>query len=733
VFELITSYALISKKKEMALFHLQMKIKTALFVVVILSYTGLAFGQEENLQVYDRWINWSNGKDMLVQHVNKQAFAFLDERDKEVAGLTTKENWAKRQAKVDEILMAMVGPFPEKTPLAAKITGTLKKEGYRVEKIVYESIPGFYVTGALYIPGGMKRNGPAILFTSGHTMDAFRYPSYQTMILNLVKKGFIVFAIDPIGQGERIQHYDAEKNASAVGSMTREHSYLGEQCFLSGASIAKYFIWDGIRAIDYLLTRKEVDPSRIGITGQSGGGTQAAYIFAFDKRIKAGAPVNFITGFRRLLESIGPQDAEQNFYHGVANGITHADLLEVRAPAPALIVSGTRDFFSIQGARETYGEVKNAYAAFGADENVEMVEDDWGHGYTPKLREGIYRFFQKHLGLPGNSKDEEIKMLDAQELKITTSGQVSTAFANAETVFSLNKKYTEKLIDKLETSRKDIDAHLKEVASQAKRLSGYSTPSPELKSVFRGRYQREGYSVEMYGLEGEGDCVIPLLLFVPDGNRTFPAVIYIHPDGKTADAAVGGKIEQLVKKGYVVAAPDLIGTGETKGDGSGVAMLIGRSITGIQAGDVTRVVHFLKSQPNVDSGKIKAIAFDEMCPTLIHAAAFDNSISSVSLVGAPLSYQAMAMNPFYDGGFFNDGVAGALTAYDLPDLIACISPRKITLVGLKDQMRQPASAPLIDKALSFPRAVYSYKSVSGNIDILSASADMNGVEGWGLE
>ena len=136
-------------------------------------------------------------------------------------------------------------------------------------------------------------------------------------------------AIDPISQGERIQLYDPDKKISLLGAgaITREHSYLGTQTLISGTSIARYFIWDGIRGIDYLLTRDEVDPQRLGVTGQSGGGTQAAYLYAFDERIKAGAIVNYITGFRRLLESIGPQDAEQNFYHGVLKGITHADLL----------------------------------------------------------------------------------------------------------------------------------------------------------------------------------------------------------------------------------------------------------------------------------------------------------------------------------------------------------------------------------------------------------------------
>jgi cephalosporin-C deacetylase-like acetyl esterase len=143
-------------------------------------------------------------------------------------------------------------------------------------------MPGFYVTGCLFIPDSIKGKRPAILFVSGHTQESFRYKEYQIMILNLVKKGFIVFGIDPVSQGERIQHYDPEKNASVIGPTTREHEYLGNQTLISGVSLARYFIWDGIRGIDYLLTREEVDPANIGVTGQSGGGTQSSYIFAFD-------------------------------------------------------------------------------------------------------------------------------------------------------------------------------------------------------------------------------------------------------------------------------------------------------------------------------------------------------------------------------------------------------------------------------------------------------------------
>jgi dienelactone hydrolase len=687
---------------------------------------------KENLNVFSDWIEWSDGRNMLVHHLNKQAFALLDNRDREIAGLKTREEWIDRQKKMREILVNTVGPFPEKTPLNAKVTGIVRKEGYRIEKVIFESMPRFYVTGCLFIPEGIKGKRPAILFVSGHTQESFRYREYQLMILNLVKKGFIVFGIDPVSQGERIQLYDPEKNASVIGPTTREHGYLGTQCFISGVSLARYFIWDGIRAVDYLLTRKEVDPARLGVTGQSGGGTQSSYIFAFDERIKAGAPVNYITGFRRLLESIGPQDAEQTFYHGIINGITHADLLEVRAPNPALIVAGTRDFFSIQGARETYAEVRKAYSAYDAGNNIGMIEDDFAHGYTVKLREGVCAFFQKSLDLPGQPEDEEIKFPDARDLTVTPTGNVASSYPEAETVSSINSKETQKLTDRIELSRKNIESHLESVQKSAKELSGFQAPGPDIKTVFRGRYRRDGYSVEMYALHGEGNYFVPLLVFVPGNGTRFPAVVYLHPKGKLTDASAGGRIEQLVRKGYLVAAPDLIGTGETAGSG-GVAMLIGRSTAGLQAGDVLRVTGYLKSRNDVDINKITAAAFDETCPVLLHAAVFDRSISSVSLFGSLISYRSVAMNRLYNPGFASGSVYGALTAYDLPDLMGCIAPRKIALVELKDQMKQPASGELIEKELAFPRSAYSRKNAEKNLKVLTSAGDIGSVISWGLE
>src|SRR5690606_1212381 len=127
-------------------------------------------------------------------------------------------DWINRQNEVKKILMEVIGPLPERTPLNPRITGIVQKDGYRIEKIIFESLPDFYVTGVLLIPNGLNNKAPAIIQVSGHYSEAFRAKSIQKRLYNLVKKGFIVFAIDPIGQGERIQYWNNDTHESEMGS-----------------------------------------------------------------------------------------------------------------------------------------------------------------------------------------------------------------------------------------------------------------------------------------------------------------------------------------------------------------------------------------------------------------------------------------------------------------------------------------------------------------------------------
>ena len=706
---------------------------------------------EEDLNVFQQWLRWNNGGTLLLDHLIEQAMVYYEIRDKEIAKLTTKSDWMNRQNLVKEKLMKIVGPFPEKTPLNPKITGTIKRDGYRIDKIIYEAMPGYYVTGCLYVPEGVKGKVPAIVNVIGHNQEAFRNELYQVINYNLVKKGMMVFAIDPPGQGEHLQYFDPKINFSSIGYTVVEHSYFGNQCFLSGSSAARYFIWEGIRAIDYLVSRKDVDPERIGVTGFSGGGTITSYLSAFDERVKVSIPCSWSTASRRQLETKGAQDAETEFIRGVEEGITFEDLLEVRAPKPTLLTFVSRDqYLTLQGARESLSEAKKAYRAYGMEDNIMISEDDSKHWMTPKIRYDIYSFFMKHFDIKGDPSEIEAELFKYEELNVTPTGQISTSFGG-DMVFDVNKRETEKLIENLERSRKDIDKHLNDVKMKARVVSGYIAPSGEgMRSFINGRYQRDGYSVGKYAIIGEGNYPIPFLLFVPGDNvKKHPALIYIHPEGKVKDAAPGGEIEKLVRMGYVVAAIDVLGIGETKNTASrGAAdgytsVLIGRSIVAIQASDIVRIADHLKICDEVDPSRIGAVGLNEMCLPLIHAAAFDPSISNITLIGSPVSYRSIAMNRIFRIGLtptgnsgvnhpyevnFQWGIAGVLTAYDLPDLIGCIAPRKVAITDLKDHTLNTASEDLVKQEMAFPQSVYAHKNVPGNLRVTSGEASTSLVD-----
>jgi dienelactone hydrolase len=704
-----------------AAYYLKIVYVFCMFFLIVTD-RSLLNAQDEDLSVLRNWYQYTDKENALYHHLAEESFQYLSERTVAIAQLSTKSDWEKRQKAVREKLMKIIGPFPEKTPLNPHITETLIKDGYKMEKLYYESQPDFFVTAGLFIPDNLKGKTPAVIYCSGHSDDGFRSIAYQRVILNLVNKGFIVLAFDPVSQGERWQYLDPDFGISKIGGPTLEHSYPGAQCFLNGSSLARYMIWDGIRAIDYLLTREEVDPERIGITGRSGGGTQSSYIAACDDRILAAAPEGFITSTQRLLESIGPQDAEQNFYHGLVNGIDHADLLEVRAPKPALVITTTRDFFSIQGARETAAEIQRVYQAYGQPENFQMIEDDDVHASTKANRERMYAFFQKYLNLPGDSSDENVTYLSREELRVTTTGQVMKDLGG-ESIFSLNLKQVRDDLEALRKKRRVSNRKPDDIVARAVMLSGYRRPDPKRTAVFTGRYQREGYTIEKYFIRGEGDYPLPFLLVKPNDPGPFPVILYLHDDDKQKEALPGGQIEWFVNKGYMVIAPDLLGRGEIgperfQGDAYDfkpgrapyniwfLSVQNARSIVGIQAADVVRLVNYVKSRDDINKQKIFGVARGEICPVLSHAAAFDNSIARIALFDPLVSYQSLVLNTYYLPKFMPAAVAGAIPDYDLADLYTAIAPRRLLLVNVVNQIDQLLGTSDREAAFESVREIY---------------------------
>src|SRR5690625_5258961 len=655
--------------------------------VFLLALTGICqkgHGQDRDLDVYPYWSYYSDVSNVLYETLCETAFDQLAERTEKINGLTSEEDWKKRQAEVKETLIDILGPFPERTPLNPVVTGTVERDGIIVEKLYFESRPGYYVTSIFSYPAGAEEPLPAILFCSGHAETGFRSEAYQHMIFNYVKKGFAVLAIDPIGQGERIRYLDSE-GKPRMGP-TREHSYPGSQSFLAGISPATYFVWDGIRAVDYLLTRDEVDPERWGITGRSGGGSQTAYIAALDDRLVAAAPECYITTFDKLLKSRGPQDAEKNMMKGIARGIDMADYIEVRAPRPTLIVSTTRDIFSIQGVRDVFDEAARAYEALGAPHHLEKVEDDAGHSSTLQNREATYAFFQKHLNAPGNPRDEEVPVFEAEELWVSSSGNAFTQWGG-EDIFSLTKA---DMTDRKKPQGALPEEKLRETLTE---LSGYR-PAQSTDVVFSGRTRYDGYSVEKYLLQGSGDYYLPVIRMKPDGGAA-GTIIFLDEEGKNAAGREDGWADHWLANGYSVLLADLSGMGEIGGGYSGgdariddvplniwyAGILTGRSIAAIHAEEINRIRTFVRQS---EKGRVTIVARGGVSMDLLHAAFFESGDEKL-VFGDPLwSYQSVLDDREYDVRHLMSAIPGGIQYYDLEDLYRFLGENKYLVINPVD-------------------------------------------------
>ncbi len=637
-------------------------------------------------------VGFTDYKYSFYKYLTNEAFKMLDERDRKVSAINSREGWLERQQFVRKQLDECMGPFPERTPLNARVTSVIRREGYRVEQVIFESLPRYYVTASLYVPDGAKKNHktPAILFCSGHGLTGRMTPAYKTQMQNFARKGFIVLAFDPIGQGERIQYLREDGHSSIFGP-TAQHSYPGTQMLLCGYSVNRYMIWDGIRAIDYLISRKEVDPQRIGITGRSGGGTQSALIAAYDERLAAASPENFLTTYKRLLQTSGPQDAEQNIYQFIAHGLDETDFIMARAPRPYMMITTTNDMFNIQGAKDIEAEMKRVYQAMGHTEDFQRVEDLADHRYTKKNNESNYAFYSRHFQLPCDTVLEQLEEIPDSQLYATPSGQVYTSLGG-ETLFSLNLKVADSLMVKIKEQRRKGRAYFATVASQARQLAGYREPQAA-HPVLLGSVKEDGYQVDRYVTQGEGDYHFPYVIYRPQ-NPSGEFAIYLHESGKGDSTAIHDEIEPMIRRGVSVLAPDLLGYGEMApgtlpGDAwiDGVSHnllylsnLIGRSLLAVRSADLVSLVRMVRQTetPRLVTG----VAHGEMASIMLHAAAFATEIDRVVLTGDICSFYSICATQRYDSHIAMNIVPAALTAYDLPDLAASLAPRPLSIVTL---------------------------------------------------
>ncbi len=344
-------------------------------------------------------------------------------------------------------MVANLGGLPSvTTPLNARVTGTVSGEGFRIEKVIFESRPRHYVTANLYIPSTLPAGrSAAVLFLSGHHNTAKVVGEYQSVCQTLARAGLIVLSQDPVGQGERLSYFEPDTQKNPVGMGTRDHDHSGAQLRFMGDTLARIMLHDAMRGIDYLISRAEVDPAKIGVTGNSGGGTQTSLVMLADPRVAAAAPATFIMSRDAYQRTGQPQDAEQIWPGFTAAGFDHEDILLAMAPKPVCVLAVTSDFFPIEGTRRTVTRGRRVWEIAGKGAALALVEDDSTHSYTPNLAKAAAAFFAQHLlGRTVDLKTFEPKLLPAEQLYATKSGQVRGELADAEFVFEANlQRYKE--------------------------------------------------------------------------------------------------------------------------------------------------------------------------------------------------------------------------------------------------------------------------------------------------
>src|SRR5581483_10646193 len=334
-------------------------------------------------------------------HLLELAARHEQRRRARFAAVQSPAELAALQKSLRESFLNLLDGLPQAGgPPPARVTGTIDADGYRIEKLAFESAPDYFVPALLYLP---KSAGPrpGVVSPCGHSAVGKAAPQYQTLHVNLARRGFVVLTYDPVGQGERSQFWDAARGRSRFNLACGEHAVLGNPLYLLGTSLARYRIADGLRAIDYLSARPEVDAKRLGCVGNSGGGTLTAYLAALDPRVTAAAIGCYITTLPRRMGNRIQQDPdadpEQDIAGFVSAGIDHAGLLALCAPRPVLVASAQLDFFPIEGARASVAEAKRLYEVAGAADRIAQAESPERHGLSLPLRTAVYAWFQRWL------------------------------------------------------------------------------------------------------------------------------------------------------------------------------------------------------------------------------------------------------------------------------------------------------------------------------------------------
>ena len=604
--------------------------------------------------------------------------------DQRYAALASRQEAEAYVRDVQEKIQRCFGPWPEKTPLNPRITGVVERDAYRIEKVIFESRPNFLVTANLYVPKGRDFPLPGVVGTCGHSNNGKAYLQYQSFAQGLARQGYVVLIFDPIGQGERLQ-YPNEKLGSRIGVGVREHLYGGNQQFLVGEFFGAWRAWDGIRALDYLLTRKEVDPKRVGVTGCSGGGTMTTWLCGVDRRWTMAAPSCFVTTFARNCENELPADTEQCPPQALALGLDHCDFLAAMAPQPIVLLTKEGDFFDIRGSEKAYERLRRLYGLLGAEDNISMFVEAGGHGYSQKSREAMYRWFNRATRVSDAQAEPNLTIEKDETLWCAPKGQICEL--NSDRCTPLRRRRP-RLWPRSGRRSSPCRNSRQRSASCCACRDVNDTAAPDyriLRNWSSRKYPKPRWTSYVIETEPGIQAVVyklgnEQLIARPhaDGKR---AILYVSHLSSDAELRSEPLIAELIKAEPDAAfyTVDVRGIGESRPDtcdensffdlyGSDYfyaihSIMLDRPYIGQRTFDVLRVLDWLRSIGHED---IHLVGKGWGALPATFAAVVSDNVHQVTLKNALTSYSDIAESQDYAWPL-STLVPNVLTAFDLPD------------------------------------------------------------------
>ena len=583
--------------------------------------------------------------------------------------------WTERRPEIRRRLAGALGAVPDPPPpLDPANHGTLDRDGYRVEKVTFQTLPGVRMTANLYLPKSPGRH-PAILAVHGHWRGAKQDPVVQARCIGAAKLGFAVLAVDAMGAGER-----------AIGKALGEYhgEMTGATLFPTGHTLAGLQVYENTRALAYLATRPEVDADRVGVTGASGGGNQTMYAAAMIDGLKAAVPVCSVGNYRTYL---GTACCICEVVPGAMTFAEEWGVLGLAAPRPLMIVNATRDAvqFSVPEAQKTVAGLGILYGLFGHPEALRHAVFESGHDYNRAMRESAYGWFARHLDGRGDGSpiaEPAIQTEDPEALRCFPGDTRPDDYVTLPRYAAAEGRRL------IEARAIPADVASWKAQSDQRRAAlvtvlGGFPDGPKVSP----RSEVEG-GVRLVRFEPEPG--IPLAAGVVPGKETNgPRVILLDLEGGEA-ASASRLAAEVRKEGWSLVTADLRATGRlaVPSDRIGRApdhnsaewgLWIGRPLLGQWVFDVRRLLDALDAAGGDRPRETIVVGVGPAALVALAAAATEPRISKIAAVGALASY--ITDEP-YRGQRLGLIVPGVLRSVgDIPHLAALAAPRRVVIAG----------------------------------------------------